>query len=53
MEATSKVLSIIAYYLSECDMDAVKALGYQTRSEAMKAISVAAGRDNNYAILQR
>lgn len=53
MEATSKVLSIIAYYLSEYDMDAVKALGYQTRSEAMKAISVAAGRDNNYLKLRR
>lgn len=53
MKATSKVLSIIAYYLSEYDMMAVKALGYRTRSEAMKAISVAAGRDNNYLKLRR
>ena len=53
MEATSKTLSIIAYYLSEYDMDAVKALGYETRSEAMKEISIAAGRDNNYLKLRR
>lgn len=53
MEATSKVLSIIAYYLSEYDIEAVKALGYHTRSEAMKAISVSAGRDNNYLKLRR
>lgn len=53
MRATSKVLSIIAYYLSEYDMDAVKALGYRTRTEAMKSISVAAGRDNNYLKLRR
>lgn len=53
MEATSKTLSIIAYYLSEYDMDAVHALGYRTRSEAMKSISVDAGRDNNYLKLRR
>lgn len=53
MEATSKALSIIAYYLSEYDMNAVKALGYRTRSEAMKEISAAAGRDNNYLKLRR
>ena len=53
MTATSKTLSIIAYYLSEYDMEAVRALGYRTRSEAMKSISVAAGRDNNYLKLRR
>lgn len=53
MQATSKTLSVIAYYLSEYDMDAVHALGYRTRSEAMKSISVAAGRDNNYLKLRR
>lgn len=53
MEATSKVLSIIAYYLSEYDLDAVETLGYKTRSEAIKKISVAAGRDNNYLKLRR
>lgn len=53
METTSKTLSIIAYYLSEYDMDAVHALGYRTRSEAIKSISVAAGRDNNYLKLRR
>lgn len=53
MEATSKTLSIIAYYLSEYDLDAVRALGYRTRNEAMKSISVAASRDNNYLKLRR
>ena len=53
MTATSKTLSIIAFYLSEYDMDAVHELGYKTRSEAMKSISVAAGRDNNYLKLRR
>ena len=33
MEATSKVLSIIAYYLSEYDLDAVETLGYEDRME--------------------
>lgn len=53
MQATSKTLSIIAFYLSEYDMDAVHALGFRTRSEAMRSISVAAGRDNNYLKLRR
>ena len=53
MEATSKALSIIAYYLSEYDLDAAQALGYKTRNEAIKSISVAAGRDNNYLKLRR
>lgn len=53
MEATSKILSIIAYYLSEYDMNAVNALGYKTRNEAMKKISATAGRDNNYLKLRR
>ncbi|MBQ9513860.1 MAG: hypothetical protein IJR66_02625 [Clostridia bacterium] len=53
MQTTSKMLSIIAYYLSEYDMKAVFALGYSNRSEAMKSISIVAGRDNNYLKLRR
>ena len=53
MHTTSKALSIIAYFLSEYDLEAVHALGYKTRSEAFKSISVAAGRDNNYLKLRR
>ncbi len=53
MTESTKILSIIAYYLSEYDMKAVKALGYQTRSEAFKQISVTLGRDNNYLKLRR
>ena len=36
MTETSKTLSIIAYYLSEYDMNAVSALGYHTRREAFE-----------------
>ena len=53
MNATSKGLSVIAYYLSEFDMDAVHELGYKTRNEAMKQLSVLMGRDNNYLKLRR
>lgn len=53
MKETSKILSIIAYYLSEYDMDAVAALGYSTRKEAFAKISSQLGRDNNYLKLRR
>lgn len=53
MNNTSKILSIIAYYLSEYDMEAVLALGYINRSQAFKEISVLLGRDNNYLKLRR
>ncbi len=53
MNATSRWLSVIAYYLSEFDMDAVHELGYKTRNEAMKQLSVLMGRDNNYLKLRR
>ena len=53
MTETSKVLSIIAYYLSEYDMRAVNALGYSTRKEAFEKISALLGRDNNYLKLRR
>lgn len=53
MTETSKVLSIIAYYLSEYDMRAVNALGYSTRKDAFEKISALLGRDNNYLKLRR
>lgn len=46
-------LSIIAYYLSKFDMDAVKALGYKNRSAAIQDISANAGKDNNFLKLRR
>ena len=53
MEATNKVLSIIAYYLSEYDMDAVRQLGFNTRMEAMNTLSSLIGSGNNYLKLRR
>ena len=53
MENVSKNLSIIAFYLSEYDIRAVKELGFSNRSEAFKAISILMGRDNNYLKLRR
>ncbi len=44
----SKILDIIAYYLSEYDIDAVKALGYSSRSETFKKIGSLFGKNNNY-----
>ena len=53
MNATNKVLSIIAFYLSEYDMAAVNALGFQTRNEAINVISHSVGNGNNYLKLRR
>ena len=53
MNDVNKLLSIIAYYLSEYDMDAVTVLGYRTRSEAFKTISMIFHHDNNYLKLRR
>jgi hypothetical protein len=53
MNQKSKVLSIIAYYLSEYDIKAVRALGYKSRAEAFKQISIALDYDNNYIKLRR
>ena len=49
----SRILSIIAYYLSEYDLNAVKALGYNNRSEAFRELSVIFKRENNYLKLRR
>ena len=41
-------MDIIAYYLSEYDMDAVLKLGYASRSEAFQKIGQFFGKNNNY-----
>ncbi len=53
MNATNKTLSIIAFYLSEYDMDAVSALGFKTRTEAINTISSDIGNGNSYLKLRR
>lgn len=44
----TKLLDIVAYYLSEYDMDAVLKLGYVSRSEAFQKIGQCFGKNNNY-----
>lgn len=44
----TKLMDIIAYYLSEYDMDAVNKLGFSTRIEAFKHIGEIFGKNNNY-----
>ena len=44
----TKLMDIIAYYLSEYDMDAVLKLGYTSRSEAFQKIGQCFGKNNNY-----
>ena len=41
-------LSLVAYYLSKFDMEAVKRLGYHNRSQAMRDLSHKLGSDNEY-----
>jgi len=41
-------LSVCAYFLSKFDMQAVKSLGYATRTEAMTNISLKLGKENQY-----
>ena len=53
MNTTNRALSIIAFHLSEYDMKAVNALGFQTRSEAINSISQNVGNGNNYLKLRR
>lgn len=53
MTNTNKILSIIAYYLSEYDMQAVKLLGYKNRSQAFSDISLKMNHENNYLKLRR
>lgn len=44
----TKIMDIIAYYLSKYDMDAIEKLGYSSRSEAFKQIGQCFGKNNNY-----
>lgn len=44
----SDKLSVVAYYLSKYDMDAVKRLGYENRSQAMRDISHKLKSENEY-----
>lgn len=53
MEKASGILQMFAYYLSKYDLEAVKALGCTSRSEAMHMISVAFYQENNYLKLRR
>lgn len=49
----NRKISIIAYYLSKFDMDAVRALGYENFSRAFEGISNRFGKNNNYMKLRR
>lgn len=53
MQKDTYDLSLIAYYLSKYDMDAVHKLGYQTRTEALREISALFGHANAYLKLRR
>lgn len=53
MNEQNAKLSVIAYYLSKFDMEAVKKLGYSNRNEAMRNISLIIGSGNNYLKLRR
>ncbi len=49
----NRKISIIAYYLSKFDMDAVRALGYENFSRAFEGISARFSKNNNYMKLRR
>lgn len=49
----NRKISIIAYYLSKFDMDAVRALGYESFSRAFEGVSNRFGKNNNYMKLRR
>ena len=51
-DANRKV-SIIAYYLSKFNMDAVHALGYGTYTDVFESASARFGKSNNYMKLRR
>lgn len=46
-------LSVIAYYLSKFDLDAVTSLGFKNRIDAINEISAKLGKGNNYLKLRR
>lgn len=45
--------TILAYYFSKFDRDAMKALGYSTLTEAFSDLSLKFGKDNHYLKLRR
>ena len=49
----NRKISIIAYFLSKYDKDALQALGYDTYSSAFHELSLKFGKDNNYMKLRR
>ena len=49
----NRKISIIAYYLSRFDMDAVRALGYENYSRAFEGVSARFGKNNSYMKLRR
>lgn len=49
----NRKISIIAYYLSKFNMDAVRELGYENYSRTFEGISLRFGKDNNYLKLRR
>ena len=49
----NRKISIIAYYFSKFDKDAINALGYNTYSEAFEGVSLRFGKTNNYMKLRR
>jgi predicted restriction endonuclease len=49
----NRKISIIAYYLSKFDMDAVRALGYENFSRAFEGTSSRFGKNNSYMKLRR
>jgi len=53
MQTETRNLSIIAYYLSKFDMQAVFELGYKNRTIAFAEISALFCHDNNYLKLRR
>ena len=49
----NRKISIIAYYLSKFDMDAVRALGYENYSRVFEGVSARFGKNNSYMKLRR
>jgi hypothetical protein len=49
----NRKISIIAYYLSKFNMDAVRELGYENYSRAFEGLSQRFGKNNNYMKLRR
>ena len=45
---TSKIMDIFAYFLSEYDMEAVKALGCETQIDAFNTIAEQFGKKGSY-----